>query len=145
MDDVMAFATSVVSPNQVYVGIHFYGHDWAAGASTADSLTWESARALIETHGVIPQRKNSDGWMRPVAEPWFTYTAADGQRREVWYADAASVTARLKLVEKYGLGGVVVWRLGGEDPSNWLVILTHLAFSSINTSSTTDDSPTQPE
>ncbi len=120
MEDVMDFAVSVVPPNRIYLGIHFYGHDWAGG--TSSNLTWESARALMTTHGAIPQWKTASGWGRAVSEPWFTYTDDAGRAHEVWYADEASISARLRLVEQYGLGGVAVWRLGGEDQANWSAI-----------------------
>ena len=35
----------------------------------------------------------------------------------IWYQDAKSVEYRLNLVKQYGLGGLVFWRLGGEDRS----------------------------
>jgi spore germination protein YaaH len=124
MDSVIDFATSAVPPNRVYVGIHFYGHDWVDGSSS--SLTWESAQALISAHGVTPQWQTAEGWGRAVSEPWFTYTDGAGRGHEVWYADEASVEARLELVQRYGLGGIAVWRLGGEDPANWSAIATAL-------------------
>ena len=61
-----------------------------------------------------------------LSEPWFTYTDDLGQSHEVWYADGASVAARLALVQRYGLGGIAVWRLGGEDPASWSAIATTL-------------------
>ncbi len=120
MEDVMDFATSTVPPNRVYVGLHFYGHDWVGGSSS--SLTWESAQSLITAHGATPQWRGTETWGRTVSEPWFTYTDGAGQSHEVWYADEASIAARLGLVRKYGLGGIAVWRLGGEDPANWSAI-----------------------
>jgi spore germination protein YaaH len=124
MEDVMGFATSVVSPNKVYVGLHFYGHDWVG--STSQSVTWESAQQLMSAHGAARQWQGDGGWRRPVAEPWFTYTDAEGQVHQVWYADEASIRARLALVEQFGLGGVAIWRLGGEDGGNWRAIETTL-------------------
>ncbi len=124
MSDVIAHATSVVSPNRVYVGIHFYGHDWTDNST--NSLTWDSAQSLISTHGADRQWKIASSWTRTVAEPWFTYTDGVGQSHEVWYADGASVASRLELVQRYGLGGVAVWRLGGEDPASWSAIATTL-------------------
>lgn len=120
MEDVMRFATSVVPPNKVYAGIHFYGHDWTDGSSS--SVTWETTHELTTTYGAIRKWQGSGGWRHTVAEPWLTYTDDAGQRHEVWYADGESIRARLGLVESYGLGGVVVWRLGGEDPANWRAI-----------------------
>jgi spore germination protein len=119
MEDVMRHATSVVPPNKVYVGIHLYGHDWAGGA--CESVTWETARKRMSTYGAI-RKWSGGGWARAISEPWFAYTDAAGQQHEVWYADGESVRARLGLVEKYGLGGIVVWRLGGEDPAAWEAI-----------------------
>ena len=120
MEDVMDFATSIIPPNRVYLGLHFYGHDWTGNSSS--SLTWESAQALITAHGATPRWKTASGWGRAVSEPWFTYTDGAGRAHEVWYADQTSVTARLRLVQQYGLGGIAVWRLGGEDPANWSAI-----------------------
>lgn len=128
MEDVLNFATSVVPPNKVYVGLNLYGHDWGGG--TSSSVTWESAQQLIAAYNVTPQWQATGGWKRPVAEPWFTYTDASGQRHEVWYANGASIEARLRLVSRYGLGGIALWRLGGEDPACWQAIARALQASS---------------
>ncbi|MBI3980030.1 MAG: hypothetical protein HY331_17800, partial [Chloroflexi bacterium] len=40
----------------------------------------------------------------------------------VWLEDAASVRARLTLVDKHGIAGIAVWRLGQEDPAVWPLI-----------------------
>ncbi|RLC92427.1 MAG: glycoside hydrolase, partial [Chloroflexi bacterium] len=125
MEDVMALATSAVPPNRVYVGLHFYGYDW--GENSVNSLTWENAQALITAYRVTPQWKTASGWGRAVSEPWFAYTDGEGHSHQAWYADENSIKARLRLVQQYGLGGIAVWRLGGEDPANWSVIETVLA------------------
>jgi len=124
MEDVLAYATSVVPPNRVYVGLHFYGHDWSG--PSGGSVVWEDAQALIDAYGAVPRWQDTDAWGRAVAEPWFSYTDSLGQPHEVWYVDTASVAARLELVQQYGLGGIVIWRLGGEDPGNWATIATTL-------------------
>lgn len=124
MEDVIAYATAVVPPNKVYVGIHLYGHDWADNST--GSLTWESAQQLISAYGVMPQWQEAESRQQRVAEPWFTYTDSQEQRHEVWYADGDSVAARLDLVQAYGLGGIAIWRLGGEDPAIWPAVATVL-------------------
>jgi len=128
MEDVLDFAISIVPPNKVYVGLNLYGHDW--GGSTSSSVTWETAQRLAAEHHATPQWQTSSGWRNAVAEPWFTYTDAAGQRHEVWYADGASIKARLGLVNRYGLGGVALWRLGGEDPACWQAIAEALRAGS---------------
>jgi spore germination protein YaaH len=127
IDEVMYHASSVVPSRKVYVGIHFYGHDWSESSCT--SLTWETAQQRLYTYATVRQWQDSAGWHRDVAEPWFSYNDEMGQRHTVWYADGASVHARLGLVEKYNLGGVAIWRLGGEDPVAWQHIAAALRAS----------------
>ena len=43
------------------------------------------------------------------AAPWFNYVDAEGRTHVVWFEDARSVQARLRLVEEYGLAGVSIW------------------------------------
>jgi spore germination protein YaaH len=124
MEDVVRFATSTVPSNRVYAGIHFYGHDWGAGTCT--SVTWETAQQRFDAHGTVRHWQGKSGWRREVAEPWFAYNDVAGQRHTVWYADGGSVRQRLDLVEKYGLGGIALWRLGGEDPAAWEAIAAAL-------------------
>ena len=109
------------------MGIHLYGHDWVGTSS--NSLTWEGAQQLITTYSATPQWRASGGWRLPIAEPWFAYIDSQGRRHEVWYADGDSVAARLGLVQRYGLGGVAVWRLGGEDPASWSAVAEMVATS----------------
>ena len=124
MEEVLDLATALVPYHKVYVGLHCYGLDWSASGTS--SLTWDSAQEIIAAYGIQPQWEHSAGWRSPVAEPWFTYTDAAGIEHEVWYADQASIAARLALVEDYGLGGVALWRLGGEDPAIWEAIAVTL-------------------
>lgn len=44
--------------------------------------------------------------------PYVFYHDADGVRYKVWYEDARSVTAKMRLAQLFGLGGVSIWRLG---------------------------------
>ena len=82
-------------------------------------MVWEDVQALSNGYGAMPQWQDTDAGGRAVAEPWLTYIDGAGQAHEVWYANGASIAARLGLVRRYGLGGIAVWRLGGEDPGNW--------------------------
>ncbi len=126
MDDVAAFAVRQVNPSRVYLGLHFYGLDWANG--TASGVTWERVQELLVASGAVRQWSGESGGA-VIAEPWFVYDDG-GTEHEIWYADGESIAARLSLVRQYGLGGVAVWRLGGEDPANWQAIAAALHPSS---------------
>ncbi len=128
MEQVMAFATSVVTSQKVYMGVHFYGMDWESATGTGSSVTWEDVQEILHRTGANPQWVAEDDAGHPIEELRFTYDE-NGTPHEVWYADATSVAARLPLVERYGLGGIAIWRLGGEDPANWnsIAVILHPA------------------
>jgi spore germination protein YaaH len=86
------------------------------GASAAGvALVWEEADALRQEQGAALQWWEADD-LGLVQEPWFSY--AEGARH-VTFANADSVEARAQLARDAGLRGVILWRLGGEDPGLW--------------------------
>ena len=88
----------------------------AMGASAAGvALVWEEANALQQEQGAALQWWEADD-LGLVQEPWFSY--AEGARH-VTFANADSVEARAQLARDAGLRGVILWRLGGEDPGLW--------------------------
>lgn len=112
VDEVLTYAATVVPPEKTYVGIHFYGYDWIG--NTAQDLDWQQVRKRIEQSQAQVQRDES-------GEAWFTY---DDGRHTVYFADAASVRAKLEAVfaRHPKLAGIAIWRLGNEDPQVWAVI-----------------------
>jgi spore germination protein YaaH len=113
VDRSMAYATSRIAPERLVLGVAFYGYDWNLDQGPpARALRHSEVRALIEQVGATP------GLDRGAASATFRYTAA-GETHEVWFEDAASVAAKLRLVAKYGLRGAGAWRLGQEDPAVW--------------------------
>lgn len=115
VDDVVRFARGEVPADKIVLGVATYGYDWAAGRP-GDDLVWEDATALAESRGVASR------WDDESASPWFSYTDQEGRRHEVWYEDAGSLEVKVELARRYGLGGVVIWRVGGEDPAIWEVL-----------------------
>jgi spore germination protein len=43
------------------------------------------------------------------------------QQHEVWFEESGGVLERVRLADRYGVGGVATWRLGQEDPGVWSV------------------------
>jgi hypothetical protein len=63
------------------------------------------------------------GYDTTFESPWVIYNR-DGWQREIWYENRRSFDAKLGLIEKYGLAGFGIWRLGQEDPKIWETIAT---------------------
>lgn len=110
VDDVLAYTTSQIPPEKVVLGNVLLGYDWGRGAG--QTVTWEQATDLADENNVEVQ------WDEGSQSPWFRYSGADGPH-EVWFENAESTARKLGLAEKYDLGGVFFWRLGGADPDTW--------------------------
>jgi spore germination protein YaaH len=112
-DTVIEYATTLVPPEKVYMGVHFYGYDWRG--ESAESLTWSGATAIAYVNEAEIHRDESN-------EAWFTYGFENGHT--VYFADSLSVETKLKAVfERHpNIAGIAIWRLGEEDPDSWPVI-----------------------
>jgi len=121
VNDVLAFARSTIPSYKVMHGVPLYGYDWV-GQSGID-LVWQQAMALAS------QRGATVNWDTASASSWFEYVSA-GKQHTVWFENAASTDAKLQAMTDSDIGGVTLWRLGGEDPGTWPVLREHLGLGS---------------
>ena len=112
---VIAWTVTQIPPEKVVLGVDLLGYNWSGGRGV--TVTDRRARSLADSHGARIQR-SGDG------SPWFTYRTSSGERHEVWWEDAESLRAKLQLVDRYRVGGVFFWRLGGEDSRLWPEVRT---------------------
>ncbi len=112
MEEILSYATKNIDPKKIYLGINFYGYDWIE--KQAKDLTYNNVLELIN-------RFNLEIKLSSEKEKYFTYTD-NNEDHTVYFADHETITERIKLVEKYQIAGIGIWRLGQEDPKNWEVI-----------------------
>lgn len=112
VQSVLQLAVAEVPRAKIVLGLATYGYDWMSGEQAQD-LQWADAEALAQAHSAKVM------WDPTSASPWFAYTDAGGHPHTVWYENARSLQAKLDLALRYRIGGVVLWRLGGEDPAIW--------------------------
>ncbi len=114
--DVVRFAVVHVPRDRLVLGLAAHGYDWnTGGEGPAQSVMFADAMAAAEHHA------GSVYWDTDAQAPWFAYLDG-GDQHAVWFEDAASLAAKVELVDAHGLGGVFLWRLGGEDPQLWRVL-----------------------
>ena len=113
VNDVVAYATSQIPPAKILQGIPFYGYDWVGQRGT--DLVWTQAMDLASHFGVPVM------WDSASASPWFEYVSGSA-RHTVWFENGSSVGAKLDVTRVRDVGGIAVWRLGGEDPANWSAV-----------------------
>ena len=54
--------------------------------------------------------------------PYYHYTDRGGCEHAVWFEDARSIEAKLRLADEYHLQGVGYWNLTRPFPQNWAVL-----------------------
>jgi spore germination protein YaaH len=110
VDDVIAWTVTQIPAAKVVLGAVLLGYDWVGRSGT--TVDDKTALALA-TH------YHATVWRADDQSPWFRYRDDDGQQHTVWWEDARSLTGKLEVARKYHLGGVFLWRLGGEDGAVW--------------------------
>ena len=86
------------------------------GVTLFACATPEEALALARRYGAEIQ------YDEPAPSPWFRYTAETGTVHEVWFEDARSSLAKLRLAADNGLQGVGLWNLMRDAPQTYLVL-----------------------
>ena len=117
----VAYASSLIPPQKLLLGLAWYGFDWNLTAGGVTPLRHSEALALTKRYGAVMD------YDEVVQSPYFSYTAS-GEAREVWFEDGRSNDAKLDLVFRYGLAGAAGWRLGHEDSDVWSSFRDRLAF-----------------
>ena len=115
VEKVLQFATSQVPPGKLILGIAGYGYSWLKPGN-AYSVTYQKAVELAAQGSGIR-------WDATHKAPFAQY-----QGREMWFENAASISYKLDLVNKYGIKGIALWRLGQEDPQMWQVVASKLSI-----------------
>ena len=120
VEDVIRYAASVMPPDKIMMGMPLYGYDWPLpympGGKWAKRVSPQQAIQLAARYGAVIS------YDYKLQSPFFKYRDESGIEHEVWFEDARSVEAKLKLANRYGLRGVSYWVLGVSFPQNWYVL-----------------------
>lgn len=117
---VLDYAVTEIPRGKIYLGIPNYGYDWPLpfrqGETRARSISNQEAVELAVRYGA------EISFDRTAQSPWFEYTAPDGTPHVVWFEDARSMSAKLRLISGYGLYGAGYWNLMRPYPQGWAVL-----------------------
>ena len=115
---VLEYAVSRIPSGKLMMGMPNYGYDWTlpyTRGTPARSIGFAQATELAVTHDSdILYDENTQ-------TPYFYYTE-NGVRHVVWFDDARSVSAKLRLVDEFDLAGVSYWTVNRCYVPNWLVL-----------------------
>lgn len=121
---VVEYALTRIPAGKIFLGISNYGYNftlpYVQGLSEAESLSVEESIRLAGEKGA---EIRYDG---TVEAPFFVYTE-NGKEHRVWFEDARSLSARLRLLPEYGLRGALYWNFDRPNPQN-LALLNQLLY-----------------
>ena len=117
---VLDYALTAVAPEKIFMGIPLYGYDWplpfVSGETRAESLSPVQAVERALRHDIAIQ------YDADAQAPYYHYTDRGGREHAVWFEDARSIEAKLRLADEYHLQGVGYWNLTRPFPQNWAVL-----------------------
>ena len=127
-----AWLTGGTPPSKLVAGMPMYGYGWSGVASTNHGLyqtatsipmgTWAPGnfdyRDIAANYLPTMQR-----YVSPTAQAPWLHDPARGL--VIAYDDAASLTAKTRLVRDLGIGGAMFWELSADDAQHTLVRAVH--------------------
>ena len=117
---VLDYAVTEIPPEKIFLGVPNYGYDWplpfVQGVTRAQSISNQRAIELAIAYDVAIQYDEA------AQSPFFHYTDAAGTIHEVWFEDARSLEAKLRLIAEYGFRGAGFWNLMRPFSQTWLTV-----------------------
>lgn len=116
---VLNYAVSAIPRQKIFMGVPNYGYNWVlpyVEGSRAATLSNTGAVDLARREGARIQYDEKS------QAPFFNYFDDNGKEHIVWFDDARSIEAKMRLLNQYNLGGASYWTIGRYFPQNWLVL-----------------------
>ena len=107
--EVLEYGLTEIDAYKILMGIPNYGYDWTLpfvkGETAARKVSLDEARSISESYGseiIFDETAQS---------PYFYYTDENDREHVVWFEDERSLTAKLSLLQEYGLAGDPYWNI----------------------------------
>ncbi len=120
VQQVLNYTVTEILPQKISMGIPNYGYDWSLpyeeGKTKAKLISNTAAIRIATEYGVEIK------YDKMAQTPFFTYYDENKVEHIVWFEDARSIAAKLKLLDYFDIGGVSYWTIDTYFSQNWLVL-----------------------
>jgi cellulose synthase/poly-beta-1,6-N-acetylglucosamine synthase-like glycosyltransferase/spore germination protein YaaH/peptidoglycan/xylan/chitin deacetylase (PgdA/CDA1 family) len=112
VDTVLEDISNKVPASKLILNIAAYGYDWPKGGQGQDVTYQEALTTARESDGKVKYDNNTFNL-------YFNYADDEDIEHDVYFTDAATCFNAIRTAEDFGLAGVALWRMGGEDSRLW--------------------------
>ena len=117
---VLDYGVSVIPREKILLGIPNYCYDWPLpfikGETAAETLSNQEAIELAARNNVTIE------FDELAQAPFYYYTDDQGVEHVVWFDDARSMDAKLRLIPEYNIRGGSVWQIMNFFPALWMIV-----------------------
>jgi spore germination protein YaaH len=113
-ENVIKYASRVIPKNKIIVGLAAYGYDWSSAGTKSYSIG--------QAYNVAKKYNAPVQFDQKSKTPYFSYRDEKGIGHSVWFENSTSIGYKLDAINKYGINGIAIWKIGLEDSSYWSVI-----------------------
>lgn len=106
VEQVAQYMANTIPKEKVLLGMPTYGYDWSSAGGKAATVTASKLAATKQKY------KLTEHFDEKSMSPYYTYYDNNGKYHQIWMENEKSLSEKLKVANKYGLGGISFWRIG---------------------------------
>ncbi|MDE6728542.1 MAG: LysM peptidoglycan-binding domain-containing protein [Oscillospiraceae bacterium] len=115
---VLEYATSEIPAGKILMGMPNYGYDWTLPFARGTAASSIGFTAALDT----AVRHNSEILYDEKSQTPYFYYNDNGTRHVVWFDDAKSIDAKLRLIDEFNLAGASYWTINRCFIPNWEIV-----------------------
>lgn len=115
---VLKYAVTEIPSGKILMGMPNYGYDWTLPYTRGTAASSIGFIAALD----LAVKNNSEIFYDEKSQtPYFYYTQ-NGTRHVVWFDDAMSIDAKLRLIDEFDLAGASYWTINRCFIPNWEIV-----------------------
>lgn len=120
-DEGISETLKEVPKEKLIIGIPFYTRIWYEETIDGEVKVSSKAYSMDYAKEVMDEHNVEWVWDDEIKMHYAEFTQ-DGIRHRMWLEDLQSVEERMKVAQKYDVGGVASWKIGLENDGVWEII-----------------------